>query len=136
MWMPSEGWRTESAGGSQPPGVEIFNKEESGDGANNGSGGHVTKLSNPMQKKGVSPLMHATYASCAQQQQQSDNVEAAELTSLASSIQGDPHWSHQTFSVIGFSLSLLSATLPDNHQPLSLSLWPSNITKSSFMKYG
>ena len=142
MWMPSEGWRTESASGGQPPGVEIFNKEGSGDGANSSSGGgHVTKSSSPMLKMvDISPLVHTTYASCAQQQQrqQSDNVETAaveELTSLASSVQGHPHWSRHTFSVIGFSLSLLNATLPDN-QSLSLSLWPSNITKGSFMKYG
>ena len=136
MWMPSEGWRTESGG--QPPGMEIFSKEGSGNDAGS-SDGHVTKSSNPMLKKGLSPLVHTTYASCAQQEQPSDNTKAAatvgELTSLASNVQGHPHWSHRTFSVIGFSLSLLNAMLPDN-QPLSLSLWPNSTTKGSFMKYG
>ena len=134
--MPSEGWRTESACGGQPPSVEIFNKKGGGDGADS-SDDHATKSSNPMLKKGLSPLIHTTYASCAQQQQQSDNIEAAvELTSLASNVQGHPHWSHRTFSVIGFNLSLVNTTLEPDNQPLFLSLWPSNITKATFMKYG
>ena len=136
--MPSEGWRTESTSGGQPPSAEIFNKEGSGGRTDSsGSGDHVTKSTNQILKKGISPLVHTTYASCAQQQQ-SDNSEAAaveELTSLASSVQGHPHWSHHTFNVIGFSLSLLGTSLPGN-QPLSLSLWPSTVTKGSFMKYG
>lgn len=139
MWMPSDGWRTESASGGQPPGGDIANKEGRGDGANSSGGGsHVTKSSNQILKKGDSSLMHTIYASCAQQEQQQSVNEAAaveELTSLASGVQGHPHWSHNTFSVIGFNLSLLNATLPDS-QPLSLSLWPSTITKGSFMKYG
>jgi hypothetical protein len=106
----------------------MVNQEGSGGGTNSSDdGGHVTKS-----------LMHTTYASCAQQQQQQSDNEAAAvegLTSLASSVQGHPHWSHHAFSVIGFNLSLLNATLPEN-QPLSLSLWPSTITKGSFMKYG
>ena len=134
VWMPSEGWRTESNCGGQPPGAEVFNREGSGDRANN-SGGHVTKSSNPILKKGISPLVHVTYASCTQQQSDTEAAAVGELTSLASNIQGHPHWSHRTFNVIGFGLSL-NTTLPDNTQPLSLSLWPSSITKGSFMKYG
>ena len=147
VWMPNNGWRTESTSGGQPPGVPIFNKEESRNGNDKSNDGgataRVTKVSNPILKKGISPLMHTTYASCAQrEQQQGDDSEAAagtgeELTSLVSSVQGHPHWSHHTFCVIGFSLSLLkNATLPDNHQPLSLSLWPSTISKGSFINHG
>lgn len=137
MWMPSEGWRTESASGGQPPGEEMANKEGSGHGANSnsGDGSHVTKSSNQILKKGNSSLMHTTYASCAQQESNDEAAAVGELTSLASSVQEHPHWSHNTFSVIGFNLSLLNATSPDN-QPLSLSLWPSTISKGSFMKYG
>lgn len=133
VWMPTEGWKTESNCGGDPPGAEMMNKYGTRDGTNTGDG-HVTGSSNQMLKKGIPSLLHTTCASCVQP---SDNGEAAasgKLTSLANNVQGHPHWSHRTFSVIGFSLSL-NAT-PFNGHPLSMSLWPNTVSKGSFLKYG
>lgn len=125
VWMPDEGWRTESSCGGEPPSAELCDQE--GSGSTSHRNGHVTKPSNPILNS-ISPLTHANCA------QQSDNVAVGKLTSLANDVQGHPQWSHRTFNIIGFSLSL-THTSHDN-QPLLLSLWPSNIRKGSFIKHG
>ena len=124
--MPSDGWETESTHGGQPPRTDVRDEQSArgaGDCANNDS--HVTKTSNPL-------LSGIRRASCAEQ---SGIGTVNKLTSLADNVQGHPQWSHHTFNIIGFSLSL-TPTQSNASQPLLLSLWSDTIPKSSFIKLG
>lgn len=138
IWMPVEGWSTESTShGGKPPSERIVHHDKSeSSGArtsNHGDGGHVTKTANPV-LNGIAPLRYYHHASCAQHND-STSTAVDKLTSLANNIQGHSQWSHRTYDVIGFGLSL-SSKQPCTAQPLLLSLWSNNITKGSFMKYG
>ena len=128
VWMPSEAWSTESADGGQPPSRESDKEGHSVGYHGNGDGDHVTKSSNQM----MSTNVQSHYASCTQQH---ESAAAEKITSLADNVQGHPHWAHRAFDVIGFGLSL-SPSHPNHRHPLCLSLWHSNISKSSFIKYG
>lgn len=124
VWMPSDGWATESSDRGQPPQADVHDKEAGTSGAGNKGG----RVSSPI-LNGIIPLRRA---SCAEQ---SGVAAANKFTSLADGVQGHPQWSCRTFSVIGFSLSLIPMQ-PHAHHPLFLSLWSNNITKGSFLKYG
>ena len=127
--MPSDGWATESTHGGQPPRIHVRDEESARGPSDCGnSDSHVTKTSNPL-LGGIIPLRRA---SCAEQ---SDIAAVNKLTSLANNVQGNPQWSHCTFNIIGFSLSL-TPTQSHASQPLSLTLWSDTITKGSFIKLG
>ena len=127
--MPSDAWATESAHGGQPPRTHVRDEESTkGEGDCGNSDSHVTKTSNPL-LDGIIPLRRATCA------EQSDIAAVNKLTSLADNVQGDAQWSHRTFNIIGFGLSL-TPTQSHASQPLLLSLWSDTIPKGSFIKLG
>lgn len=127
--MLHEAWATESPHGGQPPGEEP-SRESSGIGRHGSSNSHVTRSSNLV----INSIIQLHNASCTQQ----DDIGAADkkLTSLADGVQGHPLWAHRTFNVIGFGLSLSPSHPSQRNHPLHLSLWPEDVSKGSFIKYG
>ena len=55
-------------------------------------------------------------------------------SSLLSRVEGLPSWSVRKFQVVGFKLNLVQTASID--ECLSLTLWPSALSKGSFIKHG